>query len=194
MSNFKGRVSGKVFKVLLSLLVTACFSTTVSAAQEEEEEKDVYLGADLSFAAISVGNQSLNTLNARFKVGLDMFPDLIPLLTLESHFSLDLTEDTATINGTDATLHINNYIGLYVKASHEIEDVVAFYGLLGFSAAQMQGDTFVLKDDTATGLSFGVGAGFGLPFDLEGTVEIMQLVNSDAYDVLLFSFGINYRM
>ena len=193
MNYFKRRNYSKVLIALLSLVLSAMFSSGVFAAKEEEE-KDVYLGTDLSFAAIGVENQSLSTFNMRLKVGLDMFPDLIPLLTLESHFGFDFTEDTATINGTDATLHLNNFIGVYVKASHEIEDIVTFYGLLGFAAAQMQGDTFVLDDDTATGLSFGVGAGFGLPLDLEGTVEIMQLVNSDAYDVLLFSFGINYRM
>ena len=193
MKYFKDKFVSKALQRVLPLILVACFSTAVSAAKEEEE-KDVYLGTDLNFAAISVGSQSLSTINMRVKVGLDMFPDLIPLLTMESHFGFDLTEDTATINGTEATLHLNNFIGLYLKASHEIEDIVSFYGLLGFSAVQMQGDTFVLKDDTATGLSFGVGAGFGLPFDLEGTVEIMQLVNSDSYDVLLFSFGINYRM
>ena len=149
---------------------------------------------DLNLAAISVEGESLNTVNMRLKVGLDMFPDPVPMLSLESHFGFDFTEDSATINGTDATLHLNNYIGLYVKASHEIEDLVKFYGLLGFAAAQLQGDTFVLEDDTATGLSLAIGAGFNLPFDLEGTVEIMQLVNSDAYDVMMFSFGVNYRM
>ena len=165
-----------------------------SMAAEPKKDKDVYLGADLSLAAISVGSASLNTSNIRLKVGLDMFEDIIPVLSLESHFGFDLTDDSAQINGTNASLHINNFIGVYLKASHEIEDVVRFYGLLGFAAAQMQGDTFVLKDETATGLSFGIGAGFSLPFDLEGTVEVGQLVNSDSYDVLMFSFGVNYRM
>lgn len=184
-------------KLILWKAVVLMLGFSVSSAvlaAKEPEEKDVYLGADLNLAAISVEGESLNTVNMRLKVGLDMFPDLVPMLSLESHFGFDFTEDSATINGTDATLHLNNYIGLYVKASHEIEDIVKFYGLLGFAAAQLQGDTFVLEDDTATGLSFAIGAGFNLPFDLEGTVEIMQLVNSDAYDVMMFSFGVNYRM
>lgn len=193
MIYFKDKLVGSVLRTGLVLLLTACFSSMALAANEPEE-KDVYLGTDLSLAVINVENESLNTVNMRLKLGLDMFPDLIPMLSLESHFGFDFTEDTATINGSDATLHINNFIGLYAKASHEIEDIITFYGLLGFAASQMQGDTFVLEDDTATGLSFGIGAGFGLPLDLEGTIEIMQLVNSDAYDVLLFSFGVNYRM
>jgi len=187
---FNSKKNLAVICVLFPLL-TLCGA---ALAAEEEEDKDVYLGADFSFAAINVGSESLNTMNMRLKVGLDMFTDIIPKLTLESHFGFDITDDSAPINGIDAALHINNFIGLYVKASHEIEDVVNFYGLLGFAAAQMKGDTVVLKDDTVTALSFGVGAGFNLPFDLEGTVEIMQLVNGDAYDILLFSFGVNYRM
>ena len=186
-----------ISRYFLQILLSAFCCLTVPAvalAAEEPDEKDVYIGADLNMMAINVGSESLNTLNMRLKVGLDMFPDIIPMLSLESHFGFDFTEDSATINGFDANLHLNHYIGLYVKASHEIEEVVRFYGLLGFAAAQLQGDTFVLKDDTATGLSFGVGAGFFLPFDLEGTVEVMQLVNSDAYDVLMFSIGVNYRM
>jgi len=187
-------INHKIF--VLPVLIAVCALTMSSSALaiEEPEDKDVYLGTDFNLIAINVGSESLNTMNMRFKVGLDMFTDIIPMLSLESHFGFDLTDDTATINGVDAALHINQYIGLYMKASHEIEDVVKFYGLLGFAAAQMQGDISVLKDDTVTGLSFGVGAGFSMPFDLEGTVEIMQLVSGDAFDVLMFSFGVNYRM
>lgn len=173
-----------------------CVASMVAAPvfAAEKEDKDVYAGVDINAMAISVEGESLNTFNMRFKLGLDMFPDLIPMLSLESHFGFDLTEDSATINGTDATLHLNHYIGLYVKASHEIEDVVSFYGLLGFAATQMQGDTAVLKDETVTGLSFGLGAGFAMPWDLEGNVEVMQLVNGDAFDVMMLSFGVRYRM
>ena len=176
------------------LLAVCCILPGVVFSAEEPEERDVYLGTDFNLTAINVGSESLSTVNMRVKVGLDMFTEIIPMLSLESHFGFDLTEDTATINGSEANLHLNHFIGLYVKASHEIENVVRFYGLLGFAAAQMQGDVSLLKDDTATGLSFGLGAGFFLPFDLEGTVEVMQLVNSDAYDVLMFSLGVNYRM
>ncbi len=184
----------KNFPRILIFAICCITIPGIVLAAEEPEEKDVYLGTDLNLTAINVGSESLSTVNMRVKVGLDMFTDIIPMLSLESHFGFDLTEDSATINGFDANLHLNHYIGLYVKASHEIEDVVKFYGLLGFAAAQLQGDTFVLEDDTATGLSIGFGAGFYLPLDLEGTIEVMQLVNSDSYDVLMFSLGVNYRM
>jgi len=184
---------GKCRPLFLSVILCGIniFSAVYAA---EEEEKDVYLGATFDTAAINVGGESLNTMNMRVRLGLDMFTEIIPMISLESHFGFDLTDDSANINGTDASLHLNSYIGLYMKASHEIEDVVKFYGLVGFAATQLKGDTFVLQDDTVTGLSFGVGAGFNLPFNFEGTVELMQLVNGDPYDVLLFSLGINYRM
>jgi hypothetical protein len=166
----------------------------ITLAAEEPEEKDVYMGADLNLTAINVGSESLNSFNLRFKLGLDMSTDIIPLLSMESHFGFDITEDSASIDGVDADLHLNHYIALYLKASHKIEEVVRFYGLIGFAAAQMQGDIFVLKDEIATSLSYGLGAGFQMPYDLEGTVEIMQLISSDSYDVMMFSVGINYRM
>lgn len=177
-------------------LFTSCWIVVpgISMAAEEPEDKDVYMGADLNLTAINVGSESLNTLNLRFKLGLDMSTDIIPLLSMESHFGFDITEDSTTVNNVEANLHVNHYIGLYLKASHEIEDVVRFYGLIGFAAAQMQGDVFVLEDEIATSLSYGLGAGFQMPFDLEGTVEIMQLIKSDSYDVMMFSLGINYRM
>lgn len=179
------------------LLLASCCAVVPAvalAAEEEPEDKDVYMGADLNFTAINVGSESLNTLNLRFKLGLDMSTDIIPLLSMESHFGFDITEDSATVDNVDANFHLNHYIALYLKASHEIEDVVRFYGLIGFAAAQMQGDVFVLEDEIATSLSYGLGAGFQMPFDLEGTVEIMQLINSDTYDVMMFSLGVNYRM
>jgi len=185
---------GKCFPLFVVITICGFIIFHAALAAEEPEEKDVYIGAAFDMAALNVEGETLNTMNMKVKVGLDMFTDVIPMLSLESHFGFDLTDDSANINGFDASLHVNNYIGLYLKASHEIEEVVKFYGLIGFAAAQMQGDTFVLKDDTVTGISFGVGAGFNMPFDLEGTIEIMQLVNGDAYDILLFSLGVNYRM
>jgi opacity protein-like surface antigen len=182
----------KIF-LLMGLLIPSVANFALAA--EEPEEKDVYLGADLNFVSLKIGSESLSTTNMRFKVGLDMFPDLIPQLSLESHFGFDLTEDSANINGFNANLYLNNYLGLYVKASHEFEDVLSIYGLLGFSAAQLKGDTFVLQDRSATSPSLGFGASFGMPFDLEGNVEVMQLISSsDKFDVLLLSFGVAYRM
>ena len=184
----------QIIKIFLSIAILIPVVTNVALAAKEPKEKDVYLGADLNFVSLKIGSESLSVTNMRAKVGLVMFPDLIPQLSLESHFGFDLAEDSVTINGTDANLYLNNYLGLYIKASHEFEDVMSVYGLLGFSAAQIKGDTFVLQDRDATSPSIGFGAGFGMPFGLEGNVELMQLISSDKFDVLLLSIGVSKKM
>jgi len=184
----------QILQLFLFIGILFSFITNVALAANEPKEKDVYLDADLNFVSLDVGGESLSTTNLRFKIGLLMFPDLIPQLSLESHFGFDMTKDSATINGNNADLHLNSYLGLYVKASHEFEDVMSIYGLLGFSAAQLKGDTFVLQDDSDTSPSLGFGASFGMPFDMEGNVEVMQLINGDEFDVLLLSLGVTYKM
>ena len=183
-------------KLSMYLLVFAIAALNVAPAfaANEPEPKDVYVGADISFANISVEGESLSTMNMRLKLGLEMFPDLIPVLSLESHFGFDLTDDSANINGVDASLHLNNYLGLYVRASHEFEDVATIYGLVGFAAALLNGDTFAIDDENETSASLGFGATFDMPFDLGGNIEVTQVVTGDAFDVLTLSFGVSYKM
>ena len=177
---------------LCMALFVVCLPNISMAA--EEEEKDTYAGVDLNVIAMDVDGETYMPTNLRAKLGLVMFPDLIPVLSFETHFGFSLTDDTATLDGNDATLWVGNYVGFYARASHEVEDIVNLYGLLGLSSAQLKGDTGPLDHDTASGLSLGVGASFGLPFNLDGNVEIMQLVNGDSFNIFMLSFGVSYKL
>jgi hypothetical protein len=166
-----------------------------SAAKDKEEgPKDIYAGADISFASLSAKDETFSPVTLRGRLGLMILPDLEPALSLEAHFGFDVTDDTAKINGNDVTLRLNNYVAMYGRASQQVLDKMSVYGLLGFSAVQLQGNTEAIGGDTATGLSFGVGAMLGLPYDIDGYVEIMQLVNGDAFDVYTFSIGVSYKL
>jgi hypothetical protein len=165
-----------------------------SAAQEEEGEKDIYAGADISFASLSAKGETFSPITLRGRLGLVVLPDLEPTLSVEAHFGFDVTDDTSKINGNDVTLRLNNYVAAYGRASQQVLEKMSVYGLLGFSAVQLQGNTEAIGDDTATGLSFGVGAMLGLPYDIDGYVEVMQLVNGDAFDIYTFSIGVSYKL
>lgn len=165
-----------------------------AAAQEEQGEKDIYGGVDISFANLSAKDETFSPITLRGRLGLVVLPDLEPKLSFEAHFGFDVTDDTARINGNDVTLRLNNYVAAYGRASQQVLEKMSVYGLLGFSAVQLQGNTEAIGDDTATGLSFGVGAMLGLPYDIDGYVEIMQLVNGDAFDIYTFGIGISYKL
>lgn len=181
-------------KILSMLgLYVLLFSANYAVAQEEEVEKYTYAGADLNFSSMDALGVTYNPINMRAKLGVILLPDIIPVLALETHFGFDLADDTNTVNGQNVSLSINYYISLYARASHEVADFVSVYGLLGFAVAQLNGDTGFLRDDTQSSLSYGVGAIFNAPLGIGVNVEVMQLINADAFDIFMASLGASYK-
>ena len=187
-------ISRQCINVLVAFVVIFVLSIPISVLAEEEEEKDSYVGLDLNVMSLSVGGETYTPLNLRAKMGLVMFPDLIPVLAFEAHFGFSLTEATNTVDGNDIALNVGNYVGFYTRASYEVEDVVNLYGLLGLATAQLQGNTKTIGSDTQSGFSLGLGAGFSLPYDIDGNVEIMQLVSGKNFDIYMLSFGVSYKI
>lgn len=180
--------------VVLGALTVFNVQNTFAAQEEEETEKATYIGVDFSFASLSALDQTFSPVTVRTRLGFVALPDMIPTLSFEGHIGFDITDDSNTINGIPVTFRLNNYAAMYARASQQVADIVTVYGLLGYSAVQLKGDTQYLKHDTATGLSFGAGAMFSLPFDIDGYVEAMQLVNGDSFDVYTFSIGVSYKL
>ncbi|NOZ54406.1 MAG: porin family protein [Gammaproteobacteria bacterium] len=164
-------------------------------AAEEDKLKDAYIGADVSFIGLDVEGVTYSPVATRIRLGIDLLTDVKPKVSIESHFGFNITEETNTIQvsgtATDATLTLNYYLGLYARASMDVSDTITAYGLLGFTSAQISGDTLLLSNgDTESGLSLGVGGLVQLPFGIDGFVEVMQLVNGDNFDALAISVGI----
>jgi len=180
--------------LLLVLAVIIVVNTPNIALAAEEEEKDTYAGVDLNVMALNALGKTYTPLNLRAKLGLVMFPDLIPVLSFESHFGFNLTDSVNNVDGQDVTLWVHNYVGAYARASFELQDAINLYGLLGAAVIQLKGDTGPLKKDTESGISLGFGANFGLPFGMDGNVEIMQLVNGSSYDIYMLSIGVSYKL
>ena len=158
-----------------------------------EDGTYTYAGLDVNYINMEAMGVTYNPVNLRGKLGVLMLPDIIPALAFESQFGVDLTEATNTVNGTPVTLKLNYYVGFYARASYDVADFVSIYGLLGMAAAQLEGDTVFLEDDTETGFSFGLGFTFSLPFNIDGGIEVMQLVNGNAFDIYMASLGASYK-
>ncbi|MGD8558643.1 MAG: outer membrane beta-barrel protein [Gammaproteobacteria bacterium] len=186
-------VSGWVYCLLVAGAMVI-YSPSGYSQQQEEEEKDTYIGVDFGVASIDALDQTYSPVTMRGRLGLVVLPDLVPTLSVEAHVGFDVTDDTNTVNGTDVTLQLNNFAALYARASQPVADIITVYGLLGFSATQLQGGQGFLEDRTQTGLSFGAGALFSLPYDIDGFVEAMQLVKGDVFEIYAFSIGISYKL
>jgi opacity protein-like surface antigen len=182
--------SGKLLAILFSYAL-GLFANYAFA--QEDDGSYTYAGADVNFTSIDALGVTYNPINMRAKLGVILLPDLIPVLAFESQFGFNVTDDVNTINGQKITLSLNYYIGMYARASHEVADFVSVYGLLGFAVAQMDGDVAFLQDDTQSSLSFGLGAIFKAPLDIDVGVEVMQLVSGDAYDIYMASLGASYK-
>ena len=185
-------ILNKRFRSLL-IVVTITVFTLLSHSAFARDDNYTYAGADLNYSNMRAFGETFNPINLRAKLGVALLPDTIPVLAFETQFGIDVTEDTNTINGADVSLSINYYVGFYARLSYDIADFVSVYGLLGLAAAQLDGDTLGLQDDTETGFSYGLGFMFGLPFDIDGSIEVMQLVSGDAFDIYMASLGASYK-
>ena len=175
------------------MVVAAIVFTLQSNSAFARDDNYTYAGADLNYSNLRALGETYNPINLRGKLGVVLLPDIIPVLAFETQFGFDLTEDTNTINGEEISLSINYYVGFYARLSYDIADFVSVYGLLGMAAAQLDGNTILLQDDTETGFSYGLGFMFGLPFDIDGSIEVMQLVNGDAFEIYMASIGASYK-
>lgn len=179
--------------VAVLFLVALNLPFNAALAQEFDDGTYTYAGADINFISMDALNATYNPINMRARLGVILLPDLIPVLALESHFGFGLTDDTNTFDGQDITFGVNYYVGVYARASHEVADFVSVYGLLGAAVAQLNGDTIFVQDDTKSSLSFGLGAIFKAPLDIDVDVEVMQLIGSDVFDIYMVSLGASYK-
>ena len=180
------------FRLLLVIPAVVILMLQVQSALAQDDDY-TYAGVDLNYSSLDALGVTYNPITVRAKLGVVLLPDIVPLFAFETQFGVDIADDTNTINGQPVSLGINYYVGFYARASYEFADVASVYGLLGLSAAQLYGNVILLGGDTETGLSFGLGATFNLPFDIDGSIEVMQLVNGDYFDIYMASIGASYK-
>lgn len=180
------------FRSLLVVVVMAVIALLSHSAYARDDGY-TYAGVDLNYTNLQALGATYNPINMRAKLGVVLLPDIIPVLAFETQFGFDLTDDTNTINGRDVSLSINYFVGFYARASYDVADFVSIYGLLGMAAAQLDGNTIFLEDDTETGFSFGLGASFTMPLDIDANIEVMQLVNGNAFEIYMASIGASYK-
>ena len=195
MSTVYRSICSITYSMVMVVFVTFMLvAGNATAADEVEARSDAFFGADVVYNVLNIerAGAEFNPLTVRLRLGIDVFPDIIPSIALESHFMFDLTEDEQDVGGQTAAIKIDHAASILARPYFELSDVVVLYGLVGFTVAQIQGDTQIMgKDDTESGFSIGVGAQFELPFEINGNVEASQLITGDKVDLFALSFGIS---
>lgn len=189
LANQKAVYSLLFFQVVLLLL----WAGPVRAADEVDARSDAFFGADVVYNVLNIeaANTDFSPITARLRLGIDIFPDIIPSIALETHFMFDLTEDEQDVGGQTAAIKIDHAVALLARPYFELSDSIILYGLVGFTAVQIEGGDAITAEDTESGFSIGVGGQFALPFDINGNVEAIQAITGDEVDLFSLSFGIS---
>lgn len=204
---FCGPQRWQAYKLFNSMITLICIlmlgltlsSPVIAADNDAEGQEEAYIGADVGFVTLDVQGATYNPVIARARLGVNLFTNIMPKISLESHLGFNVTDDTNAIRvgaqQIDATLTLNYFLGLYGRASMDLSDTITAYGLVGFTTAQISGDTEVLaRGDTESSLSLGVGGLIQLPFGFDGFIEVTQLVSDNNFDAMAIGLGIMHKL
>ena len=197
---FPRSLLGAVVCCAVILWVGLSTEGVLAATPEEEGPPDAYFGLDLAYTSVDLEGQTLNPAIIRGRFGINIFPEWVPKLSLESHFAGSLTDDSATFNGQNATVKLDYLFGVYVRAAYEPMEAFSVYGLLGWASAQLGGHNvgegrLVDVPDTNSSVSFGAGAASGpLFFGFKAYFEVMQALLGDDFDIFTVNLGLSHDL
>lgn len=174
--------------------------------------EDTYIGVDFGSATLSLDGAELTPSFARFRIGINVLSGWVPV-SVESHLSMDLTDDTGTFNGTaggliDVDVELNRTVGLYARVEAAPVEEIAVYGLFGITSVQLEGKfgdpdandtdpnktTLADMNVTDSGFSYAIGVNGKVFDDWMGYVEYMHMLSGDDFDVSAFSIGVHFNL
>lgn len=172
-------------KYLFALIIPILFSTQTFA----QRANSTYGG--IQYAMVTYDEDGFQDVEPSALVG--RFGKFInDNVSIEGRFGFGLQDDTVTVfdpflGNVDIDFEVDNLIGVYavLHSSSQGANDVSFYGVLGYSQAELEGTAFgitVSEDDS--GLSYGLGA------QISGfNIEYMNYISEDDYDATAISFG-----
>ena len=184
----------------LSRIVLVIFLSlaAVMASPNSRADDTAYAGVDLNGMTLDISNASYSPKTVGARVGLTIFPDMVPAISLESHMGVGVGDDTQAINGSNVKVRLATYLGIYVRGDFNLMQKGSLYLLLGAASAQLSGpfgsNNALPNDDTDSGYSYGVGASYTLPWDLKLYLEYTQLVDGNSFRVSGIGLGVTHSI
>lgn len=106
----------------------------------------------------------------------------------------DTTSATVTtLQSKDVALKLDAFVGFYVRGDFRITEDANAYLLLGVASAQLSGpfgNYGLPTDDTESGLSYGLGGTYQLPWSLKAYIEATQLLDGPHYKISGVAIGV----
>lgn len=180
-----------LYRFVLSILLS--LSALVDAPLSHADDS-TYMGLDVTSATLDIGNVSYTPTTMRARIGLTLFPDMVPAISLESHVGFSVADDTQKISGSDVTVKLTTYLGLYARGDFHLGKSASVYLLLGAASAQLSGPFGTVSglpnDDTESSYSYGLGASYKLPWKMKLYLEYDNFIDGNSFSVSGIGLGV----
>ena len=124
--------------------------------------------------------------------GIKLGVDINDYIGIEMRVGVGVDDDTIDVLGVDVKVEVDHAYGLYVRPKFRQEQVQV-YGLLGFTEIEYEVSVFGLSiEDDETDFSFGAGLEYFFNDNVSVSVEYMQLLDKDDYEVESYNIGFTY--
>ena len=168
-------------QILLIIAFVFVYSSHAPAANEEKR----YVGFQYSLITYDEdGDEAEPTaLIARYGHFLNNW------FAIEGRIGFGLEDDTLEVGSLDIDVEVENLFGVYGVFQTGNISIVSLYAIIGYTQIDLEGSANgISADENANGLSYGLGVNIG-PL----SIEYMDYIEDDYYDVSAISLGYIYR-
>lgn len=117
---------------------------------------------------------------------------LHPNLDIQGNLGLGLSEDNKNSGLLNIGVKVENYAGIYLKPNYDFGNH-SLYALLGYATTSIERTFLNLAyDESMSGLSYGVGASFGIDDTSSITAEWRQQFDDNRFDLSGFVVGYSH--
>ncbi|MDN7132702.1 porin family protein [Halomonas sp. MC140] len=119
---------------------------------------------------------------------------VLDYVALEGRLGTSLNDDTITVFDTDVDIEVDHIAGLYAVGHLPLGSVASFYGVLGYTSAELTASIQDFSERSSdSGISYGGGIQGMFTPNVSGTVEYMSYLDKSDYDATAIGLGINYH-
>jgi len=176
------------------LFVTALLATAgIANAGHTVHDHGLIFGG-----AVQLGNYSEDGYDSVAPVGglINLERPLTSLLSVRGDFAFGLESDSVEVGTVEVDFSLERMFSGFLKFNADVTDSVQLYGLIGVSKGEFRmelTDSDTSTSDSDAGLSYGLGAAFGLGDGVMLTGEYISYLSEDTYDYSGINIGLAKR-
>ena len=162
-----------------------------ASANAQGVSPGLYIGANLSLIDYKeTGFPNYDPTSLGLKLGSQINRNI----AVEGRVGIPMSSGTVYIGGVPDSVDIG-YFGVYGKGILPLAPSFSAYGLLGLTRgkATYSSNSVVYNSNTASSLTYGVGADFSITRNVSLNVEWARLFRSSFFSVEALSFGVDYK-